>query len=94
MFNTVMLFMKETRMTSIDTPANLDGPLLYRICIQGVLDPSWSSRLEGLCIESVHCADGPPITTLTGSLQDQAALNGVLTTLYGLGFTLLSVSAS
>lgn len=81
-------------MTSFGTPANLEGPLSYRICIQGVLDPSWSSRLEGLYIESKRCADGPPTTTLTGSLQDQAALNGVLTTLYGLGFTLLSVSAA
>jgi hypothetical protein len=71
-----------------------DQPKVYTICIQGVLDPSWSTRLEGLHIEVQCCADRAPLTLLSGSLQDQAALNGVLTTLYALGFTLLSVKTN
>jgi hypothetical protein len=80
-------------MTNVGGSSGLDRPTLYQICIQGVLDPSWSERLEGLHIEVVYCADGPSSTMLSGWLQDQAALNGVLTTLYGLGFTLRAVTA-
>ena len=37
-----------------------------------------------------HEGDGPPITTLTGTLA-QAALQGLLRWLYGLGLPLISV---
>ena len=36
-------------------------------------------------------ADGPPTTTLTGSLEDQASRAGVLRTLYELHLPVLSV---
>ncbi|HSN75491.1 MAG TPA: hypothetical protein VL334_10475, partial [Anaerolineae bacterium] len=35
--------------------------------------------------------DGAPVTVLSGQFQDQAALAGVLNTLYDLGLPLLSV---
>jgi hypothetical protein len=88
-----MLLMQELAMTSETEPYGLDRPLVYHIRIQGVLDPSWSDRLEGLQIEVQCCAGRPPTTLLSGCLRDQAALNGVLSALYGLGCTLLSVSA-
>jgi hypothetical protein len=87
-----MLLMKEFRMTNFAAYSSLDQPSLYQIRVQGILDPSWSARLEGLNIEVEQCAGDLPVTLLTGLLQDQAALNGVLTTLYGLGFTLRSVT--
>ena len=59
-------------------------PATYRISVQGNLPKSWSVRLGGMTITLTSEMDQPPVTTLTGSLQDQAALLGVLTTLYDL----------
>lgn len=36
--------------------------------------------------------DGPPVTTLTGVVADQAALHGLLRRLYSLGLPLISVN--
>jgi hypothetical protein len=36
--------------------------------------------------------DGPPTTTLTGTVADQAALQGLLRRLYSLGLPLISVN--
>ena len=63
----------------------------YRITIQGYLDCSWSDDFGGITINNEVSKDGSPLTVLTGSLVDQAALFGVLNGLYGLGFPLLSV---
>ena len=79
-------------MLNFTASSGFDQPSLYQIRVQGILDPSWSTRLEGLNIEVEQCVGGLPVTLLSGWLQDQAALNGVLTTLYGLGFTLRSVT--
>ena len=80
-------------MTNADGSAGPDRSLEYLIRIRGVLDPSWSARLGGLHIEVQYSAEGHPITVLSGPLEDQASLNGVLAALYGLGFSLLSVTA-
>src|SRR5262245_16766459 len=87
------LLMTEPTMMNVRKSSGLDQSAFYSISIYGALDQSWSERLEGLRIEVVCCADGLPSTLLSGWLQDQAALNGVLTTLYGLGFSLRSVTA-
>ena len=65
---------------------------VYRITVAGVIDPDWSDRLGGLCIES-KTGDDPnePITVLEGLVQDQAQLSGILNTLYGLRYKLISV---
>ena len=67
-----------------------DGPALYRIRVRGEVPARWSSRLEGMAI-TVETSTGPPITTLTGELDDQASLTGVLRTLYELHLPVLSV---
>ena len=64
---------------------------MYRITIQGCLDASWSEQMGGMAVSSELDAHGSPLTVLTGPLVDQAALYGVLNTLYGLSFALLSV---
>ena len=66
-------------------------PATYRIRVQGILDESWSDRLGGMTITTATQADGAPVSTLTDCLQDQAALFGVLNTLYDLHLPLLSV---
>ena len=70
---------------------NFDRPAIYRVCIQGLLDEHWSGRLGAMSITTCTADDDPPITTLHGMLPDQAALLGVLNTLYDIHLPLLSV---
>lgn len=69
------------------------GALHYEICTEGALDEHWSSRLGGLEISVDRDRSPCPVTVLTGELKDEAALNGVLSTLYSLGLRLLSVQS-
>src|SRR5215211_5352081 len=65
-------------------------PLDCTILVVGTLDGRWSDRLGGLRVRVT--GRGFPVTELTGQLMDQAALYGVLVTLYDLGLPLLSVA--
>lgn len=67
------------------------GSATYRIVVQGALDQEWSGRLAGMTITTADRAGKAPHTTLEGPLRDQAELNGVLETLYGLHLTILKV---
>ncbi len=69
----------------------LDQPGRYRIQIQGRLDERWAAYFEGMQIDCQTDAEGLPVTTLTGTLPDQAAVQGELQKLYNLGFPLISV---
>jgi hypothetical protein len=64
-----------------------------RIRVRGVIDPSLSVRLGGLQIAVERFPDRPAETVLSGDLPDQAALHGVLSSLYMLGHRLLYVEA-
>jgi hypothetical protein len=68
-----------------------DDPITYQITVQGRIDLTWSDRLEGMTISLTTVEAGPPVTTLVGELCDQAALAGVLNTLYELHLPVLSV---
>ena len=68
----------------------LHRPAIYQIKVPGRLDDSWSDWIGGMAI-TIECeGDDPPVTTLTGTL-DQAALQGLLRRLYSLGLPLVSV---
>ncbi|MEZ4768274.1 MAG: hypothetical protein R2844_07600 [Caldilineales bacterium] len=69
----------------------LDTKASYTIRVQGYLDESWSDRLSGVAISLQSRPNEAPVTLLIGEFQDQAALSGVLNTLYDLGLPLLSV---
>jgi hypothetical protein len=60
------------------------------IQIKGHLDPSWQDWFGGL--EMVQKEDGT--TVFSGSLEDQAALYGLLTKMRGLSLALISLSTS
>lgn len=62
---------------------------LYVITVDGELDPDWSPRLGGLQITTI--AGDQPCSQLTGWVEDQSALHGVLTTLHGLSLSLVRV---
>ena len=68
----------------------LDRPATYQIKVPGLLDESWSDWVGGMKITTESVGDGPPVTTLTGTV-DQAALQGLLRRLYSLGLPLVSV---
>jgi hypothetical protein len=60
----------------------------FEIHVRGQLDESWSVWLDGLEVKLLD--NGEMI--LSGHIEDQAALMGILNRLYGLNLTLLSVS--
>ena len=64
---------------------------LYRISILGSLDVNWSDYCGGMKIEHDIVLNQYPVTILTGILVDQAALIGVINSLYDFGCPLLSV---
>ena len=65
---------------------------MYRIRIQGKLDPRWSEWLADMSIASERTEAGGPAVELTGLLADQAALRGVLNRLWDLNLAVISVS--
>ena len=67
------------------------SPAAYRIYVKGFLDESWSDRFSGLQIENQTSASEPPTTILQGKLLDQAQLLGVLSNLYEMHMSLISV---
>ena len=69
----------------------MDGAAYYCIQIQGILDVSWIGRIGGLAMTVKNADSGQPTTALCGKVTDQAALLGVLNTLYNLRLPLLSV---
>jgi hypothetical protein len=68
----------------------MQGPAIYRIHVRGRLDNSWSNRVGGMQITETHGSDGQPETILVGRLPDQAALTGILNSLYELHLPVLS----
>ncbi len=68
------------------------GSAAYRILVRGTLNDHWSDCLGGMCLTRRKLEDHEYITELVGRLRDQAALAGVLTTLYDLHLPLLSVT--
>jgi hypothetical protein len=74
--------------SEIGSPSDVPG--LYVITIEGVLDPDWSDRVNGLQISHVS-ESSVPRTRLTGWLADQSALHGVLATLNGLMLPIVSL---
>ncbi|MBK8048010.1 MAG: hypothetical protein IPK16_13270 [Anaerolineales bacterium] len=63
---------------------------VYHIELQGALEPSWTEAIDGMNICHQN-ADGTLITTLRGTVADQAALAGVLNLAFMLGLPVLSV---
>ena len=78
-------------MKKVGQKLTLDRPTTYQIKVPGHLGESWSDWAGEMTIAVESEGDGPPVTTLTGTL-DQAALQGLLRRLYSLGLPLISVN--
>jgi hypothetical protein len=73
---------------------NVRKSSVYRIKVRGAVPESWSERLQGMNIvvdSSAENGINGSVTTLEGPLRDQAALSGVLNTLYEMHYSVLSV---
>ena len=77
-------------MGSAGSQITLHEAAICVIRVGGALSSDWSDRLGGLHIR-VDRAGRHTVTELSGRLLDQAALHGVLATLYELGLPLMSV---
>jgi hypothetical protein len=66
-------------------------PANYCISVKGFLDDSWSDRLSGFRISNQVSDRESSVAALTGRIQDQTELIGVLNGLYEMHLPLLSV---
>ena len=64
---------------------------VYEICIEGRLDNQWSEWFDGLEIQ-VKSVEGKTITLLTGNVDDQAALRGILNRIWDLNLKLVALN--
>jgi len=72
-------------------PIPFDQPATYQICVQGRIDPTMSDLLGGMTISPDTVEADHTVTSLCGELSDQAALAGVMNTLYEMHLTIISV---
>ncbi len=68
-----------------------DSPAAYRIRVSGRIAPNRSDWFQCMAIRRLSHGKEPVVTLLEGELLDQAALAGVLNTLYELHLPVLSV---
>jgi hypothetical protein len=77
------------------TTISMSSPAIYRIRVCGKLDAGLAKRLDGLNLSEEPAPDladgGRPISVLVGRLVDQAALSGLLNSLYELHLPLISI---
>jgi hypothetical protein len=64
----------------------------YQIEIKEQLDESWTDWFSDFELAYKTDDQGKPITILTSMVIDQAALNGILTKIWNLNLTVLSVN--
>ena len=71
--------------------SGFDRPATYRIGVKGRIPPDWCDRLEGMAVTEGSSAANSPVTVLVGELADQAALAGLLNTLFQLHLSVIFV---
>ena len=72
--------------------SKFSGQGLYEIKVKGHIGEAWSSWFEDMAVITGFSADGTPVTTFTGQLNDQAALHGVLAKIRDINMPLISVN--
>jgi hypothetical protein len=64
----------------------------YQIRVQGWIGERWADWFDGMVLAYEGAADDSPITVLTGPVVDQAALRSLVTRIWDLNLTLISVT--
>ena len=75
----------------MDQLPKVTQPATYRIRIAGRVNDGWSDFMSDL-EQSFDQENGATITTITGTVTDQAALHGLLERIRDLNLTLISVN--
>lgn len=70
---------------------SMAGPARYRVRIRGHVATDLARRLGDLEVDLEHDEEGETVATLRGVLADQAALAGLLSTLYTYHLPILSI---
>jgi hypothetical protein len=78
-------------MFNMDEHSPNNFPLDSQIKVIGSLHERWSDWFGGFRIEPGKMPDGSEFTVLQGSIEDQAALRGILDKLLDLNLVLISV---
>ena len=63
----------------------------YQVQVQGWIGERWANWFDGMAMTYQGTEDDSPITVLTGPVVDQAALRSLLTKIWDLNLTLISV---
>ena len=75
-----------------DLEYNFTRPAIYKIVTQGKIDDKLADRMLTLQV-NVEKGEGQKYySTLIGKINDQAALSGILNTLYDMHITVISVN--
>ena len=69
----------------------MDLPAIYRIHVVGEVDPCSLGIIGGMQVTRSAVPSASPETDLIGSVPDQAALAGILNTLYEMHLPVVSV---
>jgi hypothetical protein len=64
----------------------------YQIRVQGWIGERWADWLDGITTAHEGAKDDSSVTVLTSPVIDQAALRGLLTKIWDLNLTLISVT--
>jgi hypothetical protein len=67
-------------------------PAICEIQVEGCLDADWSDWFEDLTVTVKLAADGSHVTCLTGVVEDQPALRGLLSKIWDMNLALISLS--
>ena len=69
----------------------MDIPARYRIQVHGAVDEAWFEYYDNMVIEIEAGSMRRPLTTITGWVIDQAALQAMLSLLYDMQLPLVSI---
>jgi hypothetical protein len=64
----------------------------YQVQVQGWISERWANWFDGMAMTYQGTEYDSPITVLTGPVIDQAALRSLLTKIWDLNLTLISVT--
>ena len=82
---------KRKMATKNESEFSFQKPAIYKIKVEGVLKENWMEKFQGLKISIERPSSGKPVSVLTGKINDQSALSGLLTMLYDYNMTIVSV---
>ena len=63
-------------------------PSVYQLTVEGKIDKIRVKEMTGMMVSEL---DNSRLVTITGQVQDQSALNGLINTLYNMHLSVISI---